>query len=151
MKILLFLIFHQNKRFKMNFEKNTFVSKICHLPSPNGYRDFWSIRRFDCRKLAPAILNLPNGRFAPIALFSYWIGRKEMSDLDFVDFLEKSKKSFKRAVDLKVWKDLIPNISFLAGGYGELESFNKLSQKISNIEEELSEPVQCLFYISTPS
>ena len=31
-----------------------------------------------------------------------------------------------------------------------MESFNKLSQKISNIEEEIGEPVQCLFYISTP-
>ena len=74
-----------------------------------------------------------------------------MSDLDFVDFLEKSLKNHsRRAVDQKAWKDLIPNISFLAGGYGELESFNKLSQKISNIEEEIGEPVQCLFYISTP-
>ena len=136
----------------MNFEKNTFVSRnLSSSPPPTVIVIFGASGDLTARKLAPAILNLSMDDLLPSHCFLIGFGRKEMSDLDFVDFLEKSLKNHsRRAVDQKVWKDLIPNISFLAGGYGELESFNKLSQKISNIEEEIGEPVQCLFYISTP-
>ena len=78
----------------MNFEKNTFVSRnLSSSPPPTVIVIFGASGDLTARKLAPAILNLSMDDLLPSHCFLIGFGRKEMSDLDFVDFLEKSLKN----------------------------------------------------------
>ena len=66
-------------------------------------------------------------------------GLNEIKDLDT-----------RRKIEEENWNSLSANISFHAGPYDDLGSFEKLEEKISVIEKAIGSPAQCLFYVSTP-
>ncbi len=103
------------------------------------------------RKLVPALFNLSIDRLLPERFFLIGFGRKEVSDEDFRDSLKKSlNKHSRRPVEDGVWDMLAPEVSFHSGEYDNPESFALLKQRIESIEETVGEPVQCMFYLSTP-
>jgi len=103
------------------------------------------------RKLAPAIFNLSKDGLLPSCCHLIGYGRSEMSDDAFRQYLKKSLESHsRRKIEEENWNSLSSNISFHAGPYDDLESFEKLEEKISVIEKAIGSPAQCLFYVSTP-
>lgn len=103
------------------------------------------------RKLAPAIYNLSMDDLLPASCFLIGYGRKEISNEAFKEYITDSiNKYSRRKISGKAWDFLQDNISFHAGAYDNLEDFQSLKTEIEKIEKKLKEPVQCLFYISTP-
>jgi len=103
------------------------------------------------RKLAPAIYNLSVDGLLPASCFLLGYGRKEISNEAFKEYITDSiNKYSRRKISGKAWDFLQDNITFHAGAYDNLEDFQSLKTEIEEIEKKLKEPVQCLFYISTP-
>ena len=103
------------------------------------------------RKLVPALFNLSIDRLLPKQFFLIGYGRKEVSDDEFQSSLKDSLSAHsRRAIDEEVWKSLAPGVSFHSGAYDNAESFEQLKAKIDRIESKVGEPVQCIFYLSTP-
>ena len=103
------------------------------------------------RKLVPALFNLSMDHLLPNKFFLIGYGRKAVTDQEFRETLKKSLAAHsRRPVDDKIWKNLEPGVSFHQGAYDDPESFEKLKVKIEKIEKSTSEPVQCIFYLSTP-
>jgi glucose-6-phosphate 1-dehydrogenase len=74
-----------------------------------------------------------------------------MSVDSFREYLRKSLESHsRRPIEEETWHKLAGNLSFHAGSYDDLESFEKLEVKISAIEKAIGSSAQCLFYVSTP-
>ena len=103
------------------------------------------------RKLVPALFNLSMDHLLPNKFFLIGYGRKAVTDQEFRETLKKSLTAYsRRPVDEKIWNNLEPGVSFHQGAYDDPESFEKLKVKIEKIEKSTSEPVQCIFYLSTP-
>ena len=103
------------------------------------------------RKLVPALFNLSMDHLLPNKFFLIGYGRKAVTDQEFRETLKKSLAAHsRRPVDEKIWNNLEPGVSFHQGAYDDPESFEKLKVKIEKIEKSTSEPVQCIFYLSTP-
>ena len=103
------------------------------------------------RKLVPALFNLSMDHLLPNKFFLIGYGRKAVTDQEFRETLKKSLTAHsRRPVDEKIWNNLEPGVSFHQGAYDDPESFEKLKVKIEKIEKVTSEPVQCIFYLSTP-
>ena len=103
------------------------------------------------RKLVPALFNLSVDRLLPKRFFLIGYGRKTVSDDDFRSSLKESLSAHsRRPIDETVWEKIAPGVSFHSGSYDNPESFEQLKDKISEIEKEEGEPIQCIFYLSTP-
>ena len=103
------------------------------------------------RKLVPALFNLSVDRLLPKRFFLIGYGRKTVSDDDFRSSLKESLAAHsRRPIDETVWEKIAPGVSFHSGSYDNPESFEQLKDKISEIEKEEGEPIQCIFYLSTP-
>ena len=103
------------------------------------------------RKLVPALFNLSVDGLLPDKFFLIGYGRNEMSDDQFKALLKDSLIAHsRRQIDDAKWSKISPNISFHSGAYDNLESFEKLKQRIDEIQVSAGEPLQCIFYLSTP-
>ena len=103
------------------------------------------------RKLVPALFNLSIDRLLPDHFFLIGYGRRPVEDEQFRKTLHASLNSHsRRPVAEEVWSKLAPRVSFHHGAYDDEESFNSLKTKIEEIEKSVGEPVQCIFYLSTP-
>lgn len=103
------------------------------------------------RKLAPAIFNLSMDSLLPSHCYLIGYGRKEISDIEFKNYIKEStEKHSRRKISEQTWKSIEENVSFQAGSYDNLEDFHSLSAQIDSIEKKLDQAIQCLFYISTP-
>ncbi len=103
------------------------------------------------RKLAPAIFNLSLDGLLPSECFLIGYGRQRMSDDEFKAYLKDSLDAHsRRRIEGKAWEQLERKISFQAGSYDDPKSFEELKLKIEGIEKQLGQPMQCLFYVSTP-
>ena len=103
------------------------------------------------RKLVPALFNLSVDGLIPERFFLIGYGRKAVSDDEFRETLKKSLSSHsRRTIDETTWHNLAPSISFHNGAYDDPSSFESLTQKIDELEKSVGEPIQRIFYLSTP-
>ena len=103
------------------------------------------------RKLVPALFNLSVDELLPEQFFLIGYGRKAVSNEEFCETLKKSLSAHsRRPVEEEVWKNLVPNIYFHTGAYDDPSSFESLKSEIEEMEESVGEPLQCIFYLSTP-
>ena len=103
------------------------------------------------RKLVPALFNLSVDGLLPERFFLIGYGRKAVSDDEFRETLKKSLSSHsRRTIDETTWHNLAPSISFHSGAYDDPSSFESLSKKIDELEKSVGEPIQRIFYLSTP-
>lgn len=103
------------------------------------------------RKLAPAILNLSQDGLLPSKCFLIGVGRNEIQNDQFRDYLQKSSDFHsRRKIIANAWETIAHNIQFHSGSYLDPECFIRLGEKIKTIEKKLGQSAQCLFYISTP-
>lgn len=103
------------------------------------------------RKLTPAIYNLALDGLLPADFFLIGYGRKPMPDEEFQRVSADAIKEFsRRELREDVWSRLAPRTLYVSGGYDEPAAFTRLAQKISELEKQIGQDLQALFYISTP-
>ncbi|MEK9772265.1 MAG: glucose-6-phosphate dehydrogenase [Opitutae bacterium] len=103
------------------------------------------------RKLMPALFNLSVDKLLPERFFLIGYGRKSVSDEVFRETLKKSLSAYsRRSIEEHAWSSLAPGISFHRGAYDDPASFESLKSKIEEIEKSVGEPLQSIFYLSTP-
>ncbi len=103
------------------------------------------------RKLVPAIYNLAIDGLLPADFFLIGYGRKPMPDDDFRRDSAAAVKEFsRRELRDDVWSRLAPRTFYVSGGYDEAVAFRKLAARIAELEKEVGQELQTLFYISTP-
>ena len=103
------------------------------------------------RKLIPAIYNLAHDGLLPADFYLIGFGRKPMPEGEFQKIAEGAIKEFsRRELSPEVWARLKPRTLYLSGGYDEKAAFDKLGERIKDLEKEAGQQLQSLFYISTP-
>ena len=103
------------------------------------------------RKLVPALFNLLMDRLLPDRFFLIGYGRKSVADEEFRRTLRDSLNSHsRRPIEEEIWNQLAPGVSFHNGAYDDPSSFLSLKSKIEKIEKLVGQPVQTIFYLSTP-
>lgn len=103
------------------------------------------------RKLIPAIYNLAFDHLLPADFFLVGYGRKAIPDDEFRAVAAGAIKEFsRRELNAEVWSHVATNTTYVAGGYDEIEAFERLAAHIEGIEAKLGREVQVLFYVSTP-
>ncbi len=103
------------------------------------------------RKLIPAVYNLSYDNLLPADFYLIGYGRKPIPDDEFRGLAKDAIKEFsRRELNDGIWGRVAGNTTYVAGGYDELEAFQKLASAISEIEKKIGREVQALFYISTP-
>ncbi|MDP1579165.1 MAG: glucose-6-phosphate dehydrogenase [Candidatus Didemnitutus sp.] len=103
------------------------------------------------RKLVPAIYNLAVDGLLPADFFLIGFGRQPMPDTEFQQVAADAVREFsRREVQEDVWSRLAPRTLYVSGGYDEAAAYGRLSERIATIEKEIGQPLQTLFYISTP-
>jgi glucose-6-phosphate 1-dehydrogenase len=103
------------------------------------------------RKLVPAIYNLAIDGLLPADFFLIGYGRKPMPDDDFRRDSAAAVKEFsRRELRDDVWSRLAPRTFYVSGGYDEAAAFTRLAARIKELEKEVGQEVQTLFYVSTP-
>jgi len=126
-----------------NFSKRTIPPTVMVIFGASG--DLTS------RKLVPALFNLSIDKLLPDHFFLIGYGRKSVSNEEFRETLKESLESYsRRPVDETVWANLEPRVSFHSGAYDDEASFESLKSEIKQIEKSVGEPVQSIFYLSTP-
>ena len=103
------------------------------------------------RKLIPAIYNLAFDGLLPADFFLIGYGRKPIPDAEFQQVAGDAIKEFSRR-ELKedIWARLAPRTLYVSGGYDEKAAFDRLAARIAELEKQVGQPLQSLFYISTP-
>jgi glucose-6-phosphate 1-dehydrogenase len=103
------------------------------------------------RKLIPAIYNLAHDGLLPADFYLIGFGRKAIPDEEFQKMAADAIKEFsRREMSPDVWARLATRTLYVSGGYDEPEAYGRLSQRISGLEKDIGQPLQSLFYISTP-
>ena len=103
------------------------------------------------RKLVPAIFNLCLDNLLPSDFHLIGFGRKSISDDQFRETMNASIGEYsRRKLDEKAWEQVRKNTTYHVGGYDDEDAFTALAGKINQIEHDMGQPVQRLFYISTP-
>lgn len=103
------------------------------------------------RKLIPAVYNLSKDNLLPADFFLVGYGRKEIPDEEFRSLAADAIKEFsRRELDQEVWSRVAAHTTYVAGGYDEKASFERLAAHVDEIEKKLGREMQRLFYISTP-
>jgi glucose-6-phosphate 1-dehydrogenase len=103
------------------------------------------------RKLIPAIYNLAYDGLLPADFYLVGYGRKPVPDDEFRTMAADAIKEFSRR-ELKddVWTRLAGRTFYESGGYDEAAAFTRLAERIAGLEKTAAQPLQALFYISTP-
>ena len=103
------------------------------------------------RKLIPAVYNLGVDNLLPTDFHLVGYGRKEIPDDEFRGLAKDAIKEFyRRELDDESWGRISANTTYVAGGYDDLQAFERLASHIEKIEQHVGRDVQSLFYISTP-
>jgi len=103
------------------------------------------------RKLIPAIYNLAHDGLLPADFYLIGFGRKAIPDAEFQKMAAGAIKEFsRREPSAEVWDRLAARTLYVNGGYDEKAAFDRLGQRITGLEKEIGQPLQTLFYISTP-
>jgi glucose-6-phosphate 1-dehydrogenase len=103
------------------------------------------------RKLIPAIYNLAHDGLLPADFHLIGFGRKPMPDAGFQAIAAEAIKEFsRREMDPAVWARLAARTLYVSGGYDEPAAYARLGARIAGLETDIGQPLQSLFYISTP-
>ena len=97
------------------------------------------------RKLMPAVAQLAKRGQLPEQFTVVGVARTEMDDDDF-------RSRIGEAVDEKdrAWTDVLSRFRYVAGDYGEEETFHRLERTLKSIDRDLGTNGSRVFYLATP-
>ncbi|MEY2477095.1 MAG: glucose-6-phosphate 1-dehydrogenase [Actinomycetota bacterium] len=96
------------------------------------------------RKLMPALAELAMNRQLPSAFSVIGVARTEMSDDDFRDRMREAAPDTNPA-----WESLVAGFRYVAGDYGEPETFDRLEQVIDEVDQERGIGGNRVYYLAT--
>jgi glucose-6-phosphate 1-dehydrogenase len=103
------------------------------------------------RKLMPAVYNLGVDNLLPPCFYLIGYGRKPMSHEAFYEaFVQSAQKHSRRQPDAHVLARFQANLFYQGGDYDDPQAYQQLYERIQQLEAQLGQPLQSLFYISTP-
>ena len=97
------------------------------------------------RKLMPAVAQLAKRGQLPEQFTVVGVARTEMDDDDF-------RSRIGEAVDEKdrAWTDVLSRFRYVAGDYGEEETFHRLERTLNSVDRDLGTNGSRVFYLATP-
>jgi glucose-6-phosphate 1-dehydrogenase len=96
------------------------------------------------RKLMPALAELAMNRQLPSAFSVIGVARTEMSDDDFRQRMREAAPDTNPA-----WESLVAGFRYVAGDYGEHETFDRLKQVIDDVDQERGIGGNRVYYLAT--
>jgi glucose-6-phosphate 1-dehydrogenase len=103
------------------------------------------------RKLLPAIYNLAADHLLPADFFLIGFGRRPVDNDAFRAAAAAAIREFsRRELNPGVWARLAPCICYLDGSYDDPAAFDRLAARIAELEKQVGQDLQSLFYLSTP-
>lgn len=103
------------------------------------------------RKLIPAIYNLGVDNLLPSTFYLIGYGRKPLSDVEFQQIVADAvKKHSRRPISKDLWERLQNCVLYHTGDYDTSEAYKTLFDRINHLEGTIKQPLQSIFYISTP-
>lgn len=103
------------------------------------------------RKLMPALYNLQFDKLLPNDFYLFGFGRKPLPDSEFQTLNASHIKDFSRRPFVnEKWNPVLSKTFYHTGNYDNLSDFTALKEKIDKIEKDIGQPLQLLFYLSTP-
>ncbi len=112
---------------------------------PSGLIVFGASGDLSKRKLIPAIANLFKRGLLDNGFFFLGCGRTEMSDEDMRKIASDSVKGI-----LEDDKKFISNFYFISGDYSDSNFYNKIKNKLADIEKTYPQKMDRVFYFSLP-
>jgi glucose-6-phosphate 1-dehydrogenase len=105
------------------------------------------------RKLAPALYSLSSEGLTPAKFKIIGIGRTRYSDDEFKKHLQEGVEKFGRIKpDYKQrWLAFANEISYLQGDYDDPNTYQRLTKKLAQFEQDSKDGENCLFYLATPA
>ncbi|HSH23181.1 MAG TPA: glucose-6-phosphate dehydrogenase [Acidimicrobiales bacterium] len=101
------------------------------------------------RKLMPALHALMVGGQLSAATAVVGVGRSELSDDDFRERMRKALEET-GAVDEWAWDALSAGLRYVAGGYDDEATYQRLSGVLADLDERIGTAGNRLYYLSTP-
>lgn len=96
------------------------------------------------RKLMPALLNLYNNNFLPRLFRIIGFARRDLSNNDFVEMMEKAVSS------KKGWKKFSQMLFYQQGTFEEESGYKKLAKQLEKVDKEWKGCTNSLFYLAVP-
>jgi glucose-6-phosphate 1-dehydrogenase len=96
------------------------------------------------RKLMPALAELAQNRQLPSAFTVVGVARTEMSDDDF-----RSRMAEAGGDDNPAWASLVKGFRYVAGDYGEHETFDRLKDVLDEVDDERGTGGNRVYYLAT--
>ena len=102
------------------------------------------------RKLVPALYNLYIDKYLPDNFYIYGIGRSEYSEDQYIDYLKGGIASFSRRKEAleETWKVFSPHIDYIKADLEKDETYQEISNKITEREKEWNAKAVVMFYMS---
>jgi glucose-6-phosphate 1-dehydrogenase len=96
------------------------------------------------RKLMPALAELAMNRQLPSAFSVIGVARTEMNDDDFRERMEKAAADPNPA-----WSSLVKGFRYVAGDYGEPETFDRLKEVLDEVDRDRGIGGNRVYYLAT--
>ena len=121
------------------------------LPQPCSLVIFGGGGDLARRKLIPAIYNLYLDGVLPASFCVVGVGRKELSDEHYREFLRQGVEKFSRqTLDTAGWKEFEERLFYLAGDFTTAPTLAALQARLNDLEPKLGVPGNRIFYLSIP-
>ena len=135
----------------MTFLTDTIERARLPLAPPTAMIIFGASGDLNSRKLGPALYNLALDGLLPEKFFLMGYGRQTLSKEGFQDQTAAALRQFsRRPLDKTSWEKIAKNMSYHCGHYDSPEDFQTLAKRVHELETEVGEPLQLLFYLATP-
>lgn len=104
------------------------------------------------RKLVPALFSLRSEGLLPEKYHIMGVARSELSHVEFHDRLFEGVSEFGREKpeDTNPWLDFFDHFSYMAGGYDDPETYQRLAKRLAVLDEEVGAEGNRLLYLAIP-
>lgn len=103
------------------------------------------------RLLIPAVYNLAAGGLLPTRFTIVGIGRTDMTDAAFQDYLDKNLRTFgTTAVAADIARRAFAGAVYVRGDFGDPGTYHRLAEKLAVLERGQLAEGNRLFYLATP-
>jgi len=132
----------------MNTQAN---SNRPRVPSASIFVVFGAAGDLTKRKLIPALYNLKKQHLLPKKFAIVGVDRGARSEQEFRDYLTEQVPQFiGEDFDSDIWEDLCSRIYLSKADFNELEAYERLKTRLSEVDELQGTPGSYLFYLATP-
>lgn len=122
------------------------------LAPPSAIVIFGASGDLTSRKLVPALYNLALANLLPAEFAIVGVARRPMSDGQFREKLENAAEKYSRTSPLMrpLWESFADRITYLAGDLGDPGSYQRLKERLEQLDLTHGTAGNRLYYLATP-